>query len=305
MSGKRDFLTLMDYTGEELGELLNMADQLKYEQKNRMEHLQLRGRTLGMIFREHSTRTRVSFETGMYQLGGMAMFLSARDLQMEQGEPMQDTARVLSCYLDGMMIRTGCHQEAETLAEHASVPVINGMTDYAHPCQVLADLMTIREYKRTFRGKRLCFVGPGSNVANSLIVGALKVGMEVSAACPEGFAPNAEIVKWAETAGDFTLTHDPEAGVKDADVVYAGAWDAPWEKKVEEAQKKDFPNYRVDGILLRNAKPDAIVLHSLPAHRGREITGEVFENHAREIFQEAENRLHAQKAILVRLLGEK
>lgn len=304
MNRKRHFLTLMDYEAEELGELLNMADQLKYEQKNQMEHLHLRGRTLGMIFREHSTRTRVSFETGMYQLGGMAMFLSAKDLQMEQGEPMQDTARVLSGYLDGMMIRTVSHQEAETLAEHSAVPVINGMTEYAHPCQVLADLMTIREYKRTFKGKKLCFVGPGSNVANSLIVGALKVGMEMSVACPEGFAPAADIVKWAENAGEFTFTHDPSAAVKDADVVYAGAWNAPWEKKVEETRKKDFPNYRVDDILLRNAKPDAIVLHSLPARRGEEITGEVFEAHAREIFQEAENRLHGQKAVLVRLLGK-
>ncbi len=304
MSEKRDFLTLMDYTGEELNELLNMADQLKYEQKNAMEHPRLKGKTLGMIFRQHSTRTRVSFEAGMYQLGGLAMFLSARDLQMERGEPVQDTARVLSGYLDGLMVRTDCHEDAVTLAEYAAVPVINGMTDYAHPCQALGDLMTIREYKRTFKGKKLCYIGPGNNVANSLIVGTLKVGMEVSAACPKGYAPAGEVLQWAAGAGGFTLTEDPETAILDADVVCAGVWDASFQKIPEETRKKVFPNYQVNGILIGKAKPDAIVLHSLPAHRGEEITEEMFEAHAGEIFQEAENRLHGQKAILLKLLGE-
>lgn len=304
MNRQQHFLALMDYTGEELLELLNTADQLKYEQKNRIEHPHLKGKTLGLIFGELSTRTRVSFETGMYQLGGMALFLSARDLQMERGEPMQDTARVLSGYLDGMMIRTVDHRALETLAEFAEVPVINGMTDHAHPCQVLADLMTVREYKRTFKGKKLAYIGPGSNVANSLIVGALKVGMEVSLACPEGYGPSADILEWAKGFDGFTLICDPETAVLDADVVYAGQWDAYFQEIPEETRKKVFPNYRVDGILIGKAKPDAIVLHSLPAHRGEEITAEVFEEHAGEIFTQAENRLHAQKAVLTKLLGE-
>lgn len=304
MNRKSHFLTLSDYTGEELNELLNMADQLKYEQKHRMEQTGLRGRTLGMIFDRHSTRTRVSFETGMYQLGGMAMFLSARDLQLGQGEPMQDTARVLSGYLDGLMIRTGSHGDVETLAEYAAVPVINGRTDFAHPCQVLADLMTIREYKRTFRDKKVCYVGCGGNVANSLIVGALKVGMTVTAACPEGFDPEEGILAWAAQTGRFTLTRDPMEAAAGADVVYSGLWDREFSEKVEESQKKGFSNLQVNDILTRIAKPDAIVLHCLPAHRGQEITADVFEAHAGEIFTQAENRLHAQKAVLLRLLGD-
>lgn len=304
MNRKSHFLALSDYTGDELNELLNMADQLKYEQKHRMEQTGLRGRTLGMIFDRRSTRTRVSFETGMYQLGGMAMFLSDRDLQLGQGEPMQDTARVLSGYLDGLMIRTGSHADAETLAEYAAVPVINGRTDFAHPCQVLADLMTIREYKRTFRDKKVCYVGCGGSVANSLIVGALKVGMTVTAACPEGCDPDAGILAWAGETGRFTLTRDPMGAAEGADVVYSGLWDREISEKDEESQKKGFSNFQVNDILTRIAKTDAIVLHCLPAHRGQEITGEVFEGHAGEIFTQAENRLHAQKAVLLRLLGD-
>lgn len=303
MNRQQHFLTLMDHSGEELLELLNTADQLKYEQKNGIAHPHLKGKTLGLIFGELSTRTRVSFEVGMYQLGGKALFLSARDLQMDRGEPIQDTARVLGGYLDGMMLRTPEQSAVETLAEFAGVPVINGMTDFAHPCQVLADLMTIREYKRTFKGKKLCFIGPGSNVADSLIVGALKVGMEVSVACPDGFAPDGEILAWAETAESFSLTNDPLEAVSGADAVYAGQWDAFFQKIPQETRKKVFPNYQVNGILLRNAKPDVIVLHSLPARRGEEITAEVFEEHAGEIFAQAENRLHGQKAVLLKLLG--
>ena len=275
MNRQRHFLTLLDHTEEELQELLNMADQLKYEQKNGIAHPHLNGKTLGLIFGELSTRTRVSFEVGMYQLGGMALFLSARDLQMDRGEPMQDTARVLGGYLDGMIIRTQEQSAVEVLAEFAGVPVINGMTAFAHPCQVLADLMIIREYKRTFKGKKLCFIGPGSNVA----------------------------LTWAETADGFSLTNDPLTAISGADAVYAGQWDAFFQKIPAETRKKVFPNYQVNGILLRNAKPDAIVLHSLPARRGEEITAEVFEEHAGEIFAQAENRLHGQKAVLLKLLG--
>ena len=303
MNRKEHFLTLGDYSGEELNELLNMADQLKYEQKHGIEHHHLAGKTLGMIFQKHSTRTRVSFESGMYQLGGMAMFLSGKDLQLERGETMQDTARALSGYLDGMMLRTERHEDVETLAEYAHVPVINGRTEFAHPCQVLADLMTVREYKRTFRGKKICYVGAGSNVANSLIVGALKVGMEVSMACPEGYEPAESVLEFAAGTQQFTLTEDPIQAVQGADAVYAGLWFPGETEKNEKNLKKVFSNYQVNDILIRNAKPDAIVLHCLPAHRGQEITAELFETHAKEIFDQSENRLHAQKAVLVRLLG--
>lgn len=303
MNRKEHLLTLGDYSGEELNELLNMADQLKYEQKHGIEHHHLAGKTLGMIFQKHSTRTRVSFESGMYQLGGMAMFLSGKDLQLERGETMQDTARALSGYLDGMMLRTERHEDVETLAEYAHVPVINGRTEFAHPCQVLADLMTVREYKRTFRGKKICYVGAGSNVANSLIVGALKVGMEVSMACPEGYKPAESVLEFAAGTQRFTLTEDPIQAVQDADAVYAGLWFPGETEKNEKNLKKVFSNYQVNDILIRNAKPDAIVLHCLPAHRGQEITAELFETHAKEIFDQSENRLHAQKAVLVRLLG--
>ena len=303
MNRKEHFLTLGDYSGEELNELLNMADQLKYEQKHGIEHHHLAGKTLGMIFQKHSTRTRVSFESGMYQLGGMAMFLSGKDLQLERGETMQDTARALSGYLDGMMLRTERHEDVETLAEYAHVPVINGRTEFAHPCQVLADLMTVREYKRTFRGKKICYVGAGSNVANSLIVGALKVGMEVSMACPEGYEPAESVLEFAAGTQRFTLTEDPVQAVQGADAVYAGLWFPGETEKNEKNLKKVFSNYQVNDILIRNAKPDAIVLHCLPAHRGQEITAELFETHAKEIFDQSENRLHAQKAVLVRLLG--
>lgn len=303
MNRKEHFLTLGDYSGEELNELLNMADQLKYEQKHGIEHHHLAGKTLGMIFQKHSTRTRVSFESGMYQLGGMAMFLSGKDLQLERGETMQDTARALSGYLDGMMLRTERHEDMETLAEYAHVPVINGRTEFAHPCQVLADLMTVREYKRTFRGKKICYVGAGSNVANSLIVGALKVGMEVSMACPEGYEPAESVLEFAAGTQRFTLTEDPIQAVQGADAVYAGLWFPGETEKNGKNLKKVFSNYQVNDILIRNAKPDAIVLHCLPAHRGQEITAELFETHAKEIFDQSENRLHAQKAVLVRLLG--
>ena len=303
MNRKAHFLTLGDYSGEELNELLNMADQLKYEQKHGIEHHHLAGKTLGMIFQKHSTRTRVSFESGMYQLGGMAMFLSGKDLQLERGETMQDTARALSGYLDGMMLRTERHEDVETLAEYAHVPVINGRTEFAHPCQVLADLMTVREYKRTFRGKKICYVGAGSNVANSLIVGALKVGMEVSMACPEGYEPAESVLEFAAGTQRFTLTEDPIQAVQGADAVYAGLWFPGETEKNEKNLKKVFSNYQVNDILIRNAKPDAIVLHCLPAHLGQEITAELFETHAKEIFDQSENRLHAQKAVLVRLLG--
>lgn len=299
----KHLLKLLDLTPAEIGEILNSADQLKYEKKNGVSHPLLAGKTLGMIFQKSSTRTRVSFEAGMYQLGGSALFLSAHDLQIGRGEPIEDTARVLSRYLDGIMIRTYEQAEVEALAKFGSIPVINGLTDYAHPCQVLADLMTIREYKGTLRGNKLCFIGDGNNMANSLIVGGIKTGMSVSIACPANYKPDADIMKWAADNGDFTCTEDIYAAAQNADVLYTDVW-ASMGQEGEAAQRMlAFKGYQINDSVLKAAHPGAMVLHCLPAHRGEEITAEVFESHAGEIFDEAENRLHAQKAVLVKLMA--
>ena len=299
----KHLLKLMDLSPAEINDILNTADQLKYEKKNGVQHHLLAGKTLGMIFQKSSTRTRVSFEAGMYQLGGSALFLSSHDLQIGRGEPVQDTARVLSRYLDGIMIRTFEQAEVEALAEYGSIPVINGLTDYAHPCQVLADLMTIREHKGILRGNKLCFIGDGNNMANSLIVGGIKTGMAVSIACPAKYQPDAEIMKWAAENGDFTCTEDIGEAAKDADVLYTDVW-ASMGQESEAAQRMvAFKGYQINEGVLKAAHPGAMVLHCLPAHRGEEITAEVFEAHANEIFDEAENRLHAQKAVLVKLLA--
>ncbi len=295
---------LSDLTPQEITDILNLADQLKYESKNGIVHHHLAGKTLGMIFQKSSTRTRVSFEVGMYQLGGSALFLSANDLQIGRGEPVQDTARVLSRYLDGIMIRTYKQQEVEDLAKYGSIPVINGLTDYAHPCQVLADLMTVREHKGTFKGLKLSFIGDGNNMANSLIVGGIKMGMEVAIACPEHYQPDADIMTWAKANGTFTCTTDILSAAKDADVLYTDVWASMGQEGEAEKRKAAFVGYQVNDAVMGAAKPDAIVLHCLPAHREEEITTAVFEAHAGEIFDEAENRLHAQKAVLVKLLGK-
>lgn len=301
----KHLLKLGDLSTDEIYSILNFADQLKYERKNGIRKDYLKGKTLGMIFQKSSTRTRVSFEVGMYELGGYALFLSNRDLQIGRGEPVQDTARVLSRYLDGIMIRTFGQKEAEDLAKYGSIPVINALTDYAHPCQVLADLMTIREMKGSLKGLKMCFIGDGNNMANSLMVGALKTGMSFSIACPDGYTPDAELVKWAQSpefAGKFTLTNDCKKAAKDADVVYTDVWASMGEENEKEIRAKAFRNYQVDAELMAEAKPDAMVLHCLPSHRGEEITEEVFEAHADEIFEEAENRLHAQKSVLCKLM---
>ena len=299
----KHLLKLMDLSANEITEILNLADQLKYEKKNGIEHHHLKGKTLGMIFAKSSTRTRVSFEVGMYDLGGMALFLSSNDIQLGRGEPVNDTARVLSGYLDGIMIRTFAQSDVETLAEFGSIPIINGLTDYCHPCQVLADLMTIREIKGTIKGNKLCYIGDGNNMANSLIVGGIKMGMSVSIGCPDGYKPDAEIMKWAAENGDFLCTDDLVAAVEGADAVYTDVWASMGQEGEAKARAKVFEGYQVNAELMSHAKSDAIVLHCLPAHRGEEITEEVFESHANEIFDEAENRLHAQKAVLVKLLG--
>ena len=254
----KHLLKLLDCSTEEIIGLLDLADQLKYEKKHNISHRHLEGKSLGMIFQKSSTRTRVSFETGMYQLGGQALFLSNRDLQIGRGEPVQDTARVLSRYLDGIMIRTYEQKEVEDLADYGTIPVINGLTDFCHPCQVLADLMTIREKFAVLEGLKMCYIGDGNNMANSLIVGGLKTGMKVSVATPEGYRPHADVLAFAEGNPDFFLTA---------------------------------------------AKPGCMVQHCLPAYREQEITTKVFEAHADEIFEEAENRLHAQKAVMVTLMG--
>lgn len=299
----KHLLKLQDLDHHDILDILNLADQLKYETKHGIEHPLLKGKTLGMIFQKSSTRTRVSFETGMYQLGGQALFLSNRDLQIGRGEPVQDTARVLSRYLDGIMIRTFEQKEVEDLAKYGSIPIINGLTDYCHPCQVLADLMTIREYKKTFDGLKFCFIGDGNNMANSLIVGAVTMGMECAVACPEGYRPDEKIMKWAAENGRFTCSADILACAKDADVLYTDVWASMGQEEEKAEREKVFKNYQINDDVMAVAKSDAMVLHCLPAHRGEEITAEVFEAHADEIFDEAENRLHAQKAVLVKLLG--
>lgn len=300
----KHLLKMLDLSKEEILDILNLADQLKYENKNGIEHHILKGKTLGMIFQKSSTRTRVSFETGMYQLGGQALFLSNRDLQIGRGEPVQDTARVLSRYLDGIMIRTFEQKEVEDLAKYGSIPVINGLTDFCHPCQVLADLMTIREFKGRFEGLKMCYIGDGNNMANSLIVGGLKVGMEVSIACPKDYQPAAEVLEFAKGYGDkFSMTDVPLEAAKDADVLFTDVWTSMGEEAETEKRKITFKGYQINDDIMAVAKADAMVQHCLPAHREEEITEKVFEAHAKEIFEEAENRLHAQKAVMVKVMG--
>lgn len=299
----KHLLKLMDWSETEITEALNLADQLKYEKKNGIQHHILAGKTLGMIFEKSSTRTRVSFEVGMYDLGGSALFLSSRDLQIGRGEPVEDTARVLSRYLDGIMIRTFAQSEVEQLAKVGSIPIINGLTDYCHPCQVLADLMTIREHKGSIKGNRLCYIGDGNNMTNSLIVGGIKMGMTVSVACPKGYEPDAELMRWASETGRFVCTDNVLEAAKDADVLYTDVWASMGQESEAEARKQIFKGYQINADVMAVAKSDAMVLHCLPAHRGEEITADVLEAHANEIFDEAENRLHAQKAVLVKCLS--
>lgn len=298
----KHLLKMLDLTTEEITEILNLADQLKYEQKHGMEHPHLKGKTLGMIFEKSSTRTRVSFEVGMYQLGGLPIFLSSNDLQIGRGEPVQDTARVLSRYLDGIMIRTYAQEEVEALVKYGSIPIINGLTDLAHPCQVLADLMTIREYKGSLAGLKMCFIGDGNNMMNSLIVGCLKMGMTVAVACPQSYQPAKIVLDFASNYSCFTLTDNPKEAAKDADVIITDVWASMGQEGEAQKRREAFKGYQVNDEIMALAHPDAMVQHCLPAHRGEEITEEVFEAHANEIFDEAENRLHAQKAVLVKLM---
>ncbi len=300
----KHLLKLLDLSREEIYEILDLADQLKYDQKHGIPHEVLKGKTLAMIFSKNSTRTRVSFEVGMFQLGGHALFLSNSVSQIGRGEPVQDTARVLSRYCDGIMIRTFDQQEVEDLAKYGSIPVINGLTDFCHPCQVLADLMTIREHKAKLEGLKICYIGDGNNMANSIIVGGLKCGMDVAIASPSGYTPDQQVLDFAKTVTDasFTLTSDPMEAAKDADVIFTDVWASMGQEQEKAQREKAFVGYQVNDDLMAVAKSDCMVQHCLPAHRGEEITEAVFEAHAGEIFDEAENRLHAQKAVMALLM---
>ncbi len=299
----KHLLKMLDLSQDEILDILNLADQLKYELKHGIPHPHLKGKSLGMIFQKASTRTRVSFETGMYQLGGYPLFLSASDLQIGRGEPVQDTARVLSRYIDGIMIRTFDQKEVESLAEYGDVPIINGLTDFSHPCQVLADLMTIREFKGSFDGLKMCYIGDGNNMANSLIVGGLKVGMSVSAATPAGYRPANEVIEFASGYDCFEITDDPKKAAEKAAVILTDVWASMGQESEAEERRKAFAGYQINDEIMALANPEALVMHCLPAHREEEITSKVFEEHAKEIFEEAENRLHAQKAVMVKLMA--
>ena len=301
----KHLLSISQLTKEELYHLLDLADQLKKEVKSGEFKPYLKNKTLGMIFQKASTRTRVSFEVGMQQLGGYPLYLNANDMQIGRGEPIQDTARVLSRYLDGIMIRTFAQQDVIDLSNYGNIPIINGLTDFAHPCQILADLMTIREFKGKLEGLKMCYIGDGNNMCNSLIAGALKAGMKMSVATPIGYEPDENVVAEAKKNPDFFLCNDPKEAIVDADVVVTDVWASMGEENEAEERRKVFEGiYQVNDELMAFAKPDAMVQHCLPAHRGEEITEQVFEAHAAEIFEEAENRLHAQKAVLVTLLKD-
>ena len=306
----KDMLSIHDLSVDYFEEILALAAELKAMQKAGVEHHILEGKTLGMIFEKSSTRTRVSFETGMYQLGGQALFLSNRDLQLGRGEPIKDTARVLSRYLDGIMIRTYGHDRAQELAQWAEIPVINALTDLLHPCQVLTDMLTIREHKgKNLKDLKMVYVGDGNNMTNSFLYGAAKAGMTFVAATPEDYRPDAEVYKNAledakETGADISLMANPIEAVKDADIVVTDTWASMGQEAEHDARKKIFAPYQVNKELLTKADKRVIVMHCLPAYRGEEITEDVFEENADVIFDEAENRLHTQKAIMALTMGD-
>jgi len=300
---KKHLLKMSDLSKDDIFEIFETAGKLKYYNKNKIEHTLLKNKNLGMIFSKSSTRTRVSFEVGMNQLGGKAIFLSKNDIQLGRGESIYDTAKTLSRYLDGIMIRTYDQKEVEDLAKYGDIPVINGLTDYAHPCQVLADLMTVKEYKNSFEGLKLCFIGDGFNMANSLVVGGLTVGMNVAIANPEGYETSRDIKDFAsEFPGKYLFTNEIKEAAKEADVLVTDVWYSMGQEDIEE-RKIAFKNYKIDSELMKYAKKDAMVLHCLPAHKDEEISSEIFSLHEKEIFDEAENRLHAQKAVMVKLMG--
>jgi ornithine carbamoyltransferase len=305
----KDFLSLHDYNTADLAYMLDVADFLKKEKKDGKSIDFLSGKTLGMIFQKNSTRTRVSFETGMYYLGGQALFLSSNDLQIGRGEPLKDTARTLSRYLDGIMIRTFGHQGLLDLAQYASIPVINGLTDLLHPCQVMADMQTIREHKGVLKGLKLVYFGDGNNMANSLMYGGAKFGIDTVIACPKGFEPDQVVFANAladakESGAKIEVIYDPLAAAKDADVLYTDVWASMGQEDEADEKIKSFAGFQLNADLVAKAKKDAIILHCLPAKRGLEITDEVIESPQSVVFDEAENRLWAQMAIMALLLTD-
>lgn len=304
----RDMIELDDYTTEEIQYLLDSAIEIKRKQKNGEVYQPLKGKTIGLIFEKSSTRTRLSFEAGMFQLGGHALFLSKNDIQLGRGEPISDMAQVMSRYLDGIMIRTFGHDNVINLARYASIPVINGLSDMAHPCQVLADLQTILEHKGKLKGLKMAFVGDGNNMANSLLIGGAKMGMHVAIASPDGYEPDERIVQLSreiarETGAEITVTQDPQEAVKDADVIYTDVWASMGFEEEQKQREVAFANYQVDEKLAQAAKPDYLFLHCLPAHRGEEVSEGVIDGANSVIFDQAENRLHAQKALMVALMA--
>ena len=296
----RDFLEIPDYSREELIRLFELAEQMRggsYREKP------LAGQSLAMIFMKSSTRTRVSFEVGTWQLGGHALFLSPNDVQLGRGEPLADTARVLSRYVDGIMIRTFAHAEVVELAKFASVPVINGLTDLLHPCQVLADILTIRQHLGTIEGKRVAWIGDGNNMANSWINAAYRLGFELLLACPPAYEPDSAILARAQAAGNVRVVHDPMKAARLADVVTTDVWASMGQEEEQSIREKAFAGFTVDDKLMAHAKPSAIFLHCLPAHRGEEVTASVIDGPQSRVWDEAENRLHIQKAIMANLMG--
>lgn len=303
----RDFLTVNDFSAEELDDILHLALKLKDENRRGVVHHLLCGKTLGMIFLKNSTRTRVSFEVGMRQLGGYPLFLNAQDLQIGRGEPIKDTARVLSRYLDGIMIRTFAHGEVEELAAYADIPVINGLTDYLHPCQAMADMLTVLEHKGRLRGLKMTYLGDGNNMAHSLMLACSKLGMDITVATPAGYEPDKTIINAAkanaqESGAVVEITNDALAAASKADVLYTDVWASMGQEAEHAARVKDFAPYQLNSNVLAVASGDALVMHCLPAHRGEEITDDVLEGPHSVVFDQAENRLHVQKAILAKLL---
>lgn len=306
----KDLLSIHDLTLGEIEEIFDLSQELKDKQKKGIQHHHiLKGKTLGMIFQKSSTRTRVSFEVGMYQLGGSALFLSANDLQIGRGEPVRDTARVMSRYVDGIMIRTFSHAEVEELAHYSTIPIINGLTDLLHPCQALADLFTVREHKGDLKGLKMAYIGDGNNMVNALLHGCAKVGMHISVATPAGYAPDKRIVAEAQAAAAesgtlITLTNNPLEAAAGADILYTDVWASMGQEAEQMARKRAFADFQINSATLEAANKDAIVMHCLPAHRGEEITNEVIEGPQSVVFDEAENRLHVQKAIMALLIGK-
>jgi ornithine carbamoyltransferase len=303
---KKDFLTLLDYSANEIIDLLNLAKDLKKQGPSAPPLL--KGKILGMIFEKSSTRTRVSFEAAMLKLGGHAIHLSTRDIQMGRGETVSDTAKVLSGYLDGLMIRTFHQSTVEELAHNSTIPVINGLTDDFHPCQALADLLTILEYKGSFKGKKVAYIGDGNNVAHSLLIASAKVGMDCTIITPKNYGPKEEIVSYAkeiakQSGSIVEVTNDPIKGIKNSDVIYTDVWASMGQESEAEERMAHFKPYQVNQELVSHAKKDYIFMHCLPAHRGEEVTEEILDGHHSVVFPEAENRLHAQKALLVHLMS--